>query len=426
MGMSDERTIVRKIDRVTMPTPIPRTLPVAETAPEPGAPSERGPLSGLLIADFSRVLAGPYATQTMAYLGATVIKVESPIGDETRGWAPPERDGVSTYYLGVNRNKRDIVLDFKDEADRALAQTLASRADIVIENFKPGGLAKFALDYESVRATNPSVIYASISGFGADKGAGLPGYDLIVQAASGLMSLTGDPAGPAYRSGVSVFDIMTGMQATIGILAALNYRTRTGIGQHVEVNLLSTALAAMANHSSTYVASGQVPFRMGNAHPSLFPYEPLPASDGEIVIVAANNAQFSRLVQVLGLGDLARDPRFAETEDRNKNRELLRPLLVAELSKKTIAEWFELLTEAGIACGPINTIDEGVALAERLGLRPVVSVGSGDAAVPMIRNPIDFSVTPASYVSAPPSLGADNERIRAWLDSPTDRGEFRG
>jgi crotonobetainyl-CoA:carnitine CoA-transferase CaiB-like acyl-CoA transferase len=398
MGLSDKRTNVRNLDRGTMP----------------------GPLSGLLVADFSRVLAGPYATQTMADLGAEVIKVESPAGDETRGWLPPQRDGVSTYFLGVNRNKRDVVLDFKDDADRALAQTLAARADIVIENFKPGGLAKFELDYDSVRKTNPAVIYASISGFGSDKGAGLPGYDLVVQAASGLMSLTGDANGPAYRSGVSVFDIMTGMQATVGILAALNHRNRTGEGQHVEVNLLSTALAAMANHSSAFVAGDEIPFRMGNAHPSLFPYEPLPASDGEIVIVAANNAQFAKLATVLGLSELVDDPRFRTSPDRNSNREQLRPLLVEQLAKKTIAEWFEILTDVGIACGPINTIDQGVALADRLGLRPVISVGEGSDAIPMIRNPIDFSLTPPSYVSAPPTLGADSDKIRAWLADNTE------
>jgi crotonobetainyl-CoA:carnitine CoA-transferase CaiB-like acyl-CoA transferase len=367
------------------------------------------------VADLSRVLAGPYATQMLGDLGATVIKVESPIGDETRGWAPPARDGVSTYYLGINRNKRDVVLDFGDDGDRRLAQTLVSRADIVIENFKPGGLAKFGLDYESVHTANPAVIYASISGFGASEGARLPGYDLIVQAASGLMSLTGDPEGPAYRSGVSVFDIMTGMQATIGILAALNHRTATGAGQHVEVNLLSTALSAMANHSSTYVAGGQVPFRMGNAHPSLFPYEPLPAGDGEIVVVAANDAQFARLSEALGLPDLPADPRFSTTLLRNENRADLRPILVGRLATRSVAEWFDILTEAGIACGPINTIDGGVALAERLGLRPVVEVGEGENAIPMVRNPIDFSLTPAVYRSAPPALGADDDEIRAWL-----------
>lgn len=426
MGMSDERTSVRKSDRVTMPTSASTAVLDAGADSEAHSAARPGPLAGLLVADFSRVLAGPYATQTMADLGATVIKVEAPIGDETRGWAPPERDGISTYYLGVNRNKLDIVLDFKDEDDRAVAQSLARRADIVIENFKPGGLAKFGLDYSSVRATNPAVIYASISGFGSDKGAGLPGYDLVVQAASGLMSLTGDKDGTAFRSGISVFDVMTGMQATIGILAALNYRTLTGEGQHVEVNLLSTALAAMANHSSTYVAGGQVPFRMGNAHPSLFPYEPLPASDGEIVIVAANDTQFAHLAAALGLDELVDDPRFRTSEDRNRNREQLRPLLVEVLSRRTIAEWFDILTAAGIACGPINTIDEGVALAERMGLRPVVNVGTGERAVPMIRNPIDFSRTPASYVSAPPALGADSDRVRAWLKSSAGVGDLDG
>ncbi|RYZ25076.1 MAG: CoA transferase, partial [Propionibacteriaceae bacterium] len=211
-----------------------------------------GPLTGLLVADLSRVLAGPYATQIMADLGATVVKVEAPAGDETRGWRPPERDGVSTYYLGINRNKRDVVLDFKDADDRADAAELCRRADVVVENFRPGGLVRFGLDYASVAATNPGVVYASISGFGAAEGARLPGYDLIVQAASGLMSLTGDPDGPAYRSGVSVFDVMSGLQSVIGVLAALRHRDATGQGQHVEVNLLSTALAAMANHSSTY------------------------------------------------------------------------------------------------------------------------------------------------------------------------------
>lgn len=221
-----------------------------------GAPS---PLQGLLIADFSRVLAGPYATMLLGDLGAEVIKVESPGGDDTRTWVPPERDGVSTYYLGINRNKRSIALDFTDEGDLALARELAARADIMIENFKPGGLARFGLDYDTVSADNPGVIYASISGFGTAGGASLPGYDLLVQAASGLMSLTGDPEGPPYRAGISVFDVMTGMHAAIGILSALRHRDATGAGQHVEVNLLSSALSGLVNHTSAYVAGGVVP-----------------------------------------------------------------------------------------------------------------------------------------------------------------------
>lgn len=374
-----------------------------------------GPLDGLLVADFSRVLAGPFSTQILGDLGADVIKVEAPVGDETRGWRPPERDGVSTYYLGINRNKRDMVLDFRDPDDRALAQELARRADVVIENFKPGGIAKFGLDYDTVAATNARVVYASISGFGPAGGASLPGYDLIVQAMSGLMSLTGDPEGPAYRSGVSVFDVMSGLQATIGILAALRHRDATGEGQHVEVNLLSTALAGMANHSSTYVAGGQVPFRMGNAHPSLFPYEPLPASDGEIIVVAANDRQFAALVEALGIPEVLDDERFQTTDGRNTHREALRPLLVEALSTATISEWFDRLTEAGIACGPIQTIDGGVALAERLGLDPVVMVGDGDDAVPMIRNAITFSRTKPTYRTPPPRLGQHQDELRAWL-----------
>lgn len=380
--------------------------------------AQPGPLSGLLVADLSRVLAGPFSTQILADMGAEVIKVESPIGDETRSWRPPERDGVSTYYLGINRNKRDVVLDFGNEEDLQLAQELTSRADIVIENFKPGGLNKFGLDYESVSKNNPSVIYASISGFGTKEGAKLPGYDLIVQAASGLMSLTGDPDGPAYRSGVSVFDIMSGMQATVGILAALNHRNNTGEGQHVEVNLMLTALAAMANHSSTYIAGGEVPFRMGNSHPSLFPYEPLPAKDGDIIIVAANNAQFAKLCKVLDLEHLLEDERFIETRDRNVNRAELREFLVEALAKKSIQEWFKLLTAEGVACGPINNIQGGVELAKDLGLDPVVEVGENK--IPMIRNAISFSKTPAQYLISPPELGKDTEAVKNWLRNPSE------
>jgi crotonobetainyl-CoA:carnitine CoA-transferase CaiB-like acyl-CoA transferase len=348
-------------------------------------------------------------------MGATVIKVESPEGDETRTWLPPERDGVSTYYLGINRNKRSIVLNFGDPEDRAIALEIAARADIFVENFKPGGLRKFGLDYESVKAINPKVIYASISGFGEDGGAKLPGYDLTVQATSGLMSLTGEANGATYRSGVSVFDIMTGMQATVGILAALHHRDVTGEGQRISVNLLSTALAAMANHSSTYLAAGQIPSRMGNAHPSLFPYEPLPAKDGEIIIVAANNGQFTSLCKTLGAPELLEDPRFETVELRNRNRNQLRPLLVDALSKKTKQEWFIELSAAGVACGPINTIEGGFELAKDLGLQPVVQVGEGADSVPVVRSPITFSSTPAQYYAKPPTLGEHGELIREWL-----------
>jgi len=372
-----------------------------------------GPLSGLLVADFSRILAGPYATMLLADLGADVIKVEGPGGDDTRTWMPPTRDDVSTYYLGINRNKRAITLDFRKADDLAAAQELAKRADVLIENFKPGGLKRFGLDYDTVAAGNPRLIYASISGFGSGAGAALPGYDLMVQAISGLMSLTGDPDGPPFRAGISVFDVMAGMHANIGILAALHHRAGSGGGQHIEVNLLSSALSGLVNHSSGYVAGGTIPFRMGNAHPSLFPYEPLPVADGELIVIAGNDGQFRKLCEVIGAPSLVDDPRFQRNQDRTAHRAELRPLLVERLQTRTKAEWFDLLMAAGVPCAPINTIDGGVAMAESLGLEPVVATGG----VPGIRNPITFSATPPRYELPPPGLDEHGEEIRQWLKS---------
>jgi crotonobetainyl-CoA:carnitine CoA-transferase CaiB-like acyl-CoA transferase len=376
----------------------------------------QGPLAGLLVADFSRILAGPYATMLLADMGAEVVKVEGPGGDDTRTWQPPVREGVSTYYLGVNRNKRSVGLDLKDPGDLALARELARRADIFVENFKPGGLKRFGLDYDTVAAANPAVVYASISGFGSGpKGAGLPGYDLIVQATSGLMSVTGDAEGEPYRAGVAVFDVISGLHATIGVLAALNHRHATGTGQHVEISLLASAMSGLVNQTSAYVAGGVVPFRMGNSHPSLFPYEPLPCADGELIITAGNDLQFRKLVQILGVPELADDPRFSRNEDRTANREELRPLLVERLATRPKMEWFRELTGNGVPCGPINTIDQGVAFAEEVGLDPVVIVGEGDEAIPSVRHPITFSATPASYRLPPPRLDQQGDEIRRWL-----------
>jgi crotonobetainyl-CoA:carnitine CoA-transferase CaiB-like acyl-CoA transferase len=374
-----------------------------------------GPLAGLLVADFSRILAGPYATMLLADMGAEVIKVEGPGGDDTRTWMPPVHDGVSTYYLGINRNKRSIALDLRRPEDLVVACELAARADVLIENFKPGGLRRFGLDYDSVAEANPTVVYASISGFGSGAGAAFPGYDLMVQAISGLMSLTGDSDGSPYRAGISVFDVMTGMHATIGILAALHHRGASGRGQHVEVNLMSSALSGLVNHSSAYVAGGVVPYRMGNAHPSLFPYEPLPTADGDLIVIAGNDGQFAKLCEVLGIPELVDDPRFGRNQDRTANREHLRPLLVERLKTKTNDEWFRTLIAAGVPCAPINTIDGGVAFAEELGLDPVVKVGDGDKAVPSVRNPITFSATPPRYELPPPGLDEHGAEIRTWL-----------
>jgi crotonobetainyl-CoA:carnitine CoA-transferase CaiB-like acyl-CoA transferase len=380
-----------------------------------------GPLGGILVADFSRVLAGPYATLLLADVGAAVVKVESPAGDDTRAWTPPVRDGISTYYLAVNRNKRSVALDLKDEEDVGLARELAGRADVMIENFRPGGLDRFGLGYDDVAAGNPGIVYASISGFGTtEQGRVLPGYDLIVQAMSGLMSLTGAPDTEPFRSGISVFDVMAGMHATIGILAALNDRQASGRGQHVEVNLLSSALSGMVNQTSAYVAGGVVPHRMGNSHPSLYPYEPIPCADGELIITSGNNAQFRKLCEVIGAPGLADDPRFARNEDRTVNRAELRPLLIERLATRTKMEWFREIIAAGVPCGPINDVDGGVGFAGEIGLEPVVEVGEGDAMVPSVRNPITFSETPVDYRLPPPALDEHGDEIRAWLGGGAD------
>jgi crotonobetainyl-CoA:carnitine CoA-transferase CaiB-like acyl-CoA transferase len=380
---------------------------------------EGGPLTGLLVADFSRVLAGPYATMLLADMGADVVKVEGPpTGDETRSWSPPEREGISTYFLGVNRGKRSVVLDLRLEDDLALAQELARRADVFIENFKPGGMARFGLDFDSVQAANPGIVYASISGFGSGAGAHVPGYDLLVQAVSGLMSLTGDPEGSPFRAGISVFDVMAGNHAVIGILAALRHRDATGEGQHVEVNLLSSALTGLVNHSSAWAAGGVVPYRMGNAHPSVFPYEPLLAADTELIVIAANDRQFLRLCTALGIPEVADDERFRHNGDRTANREELKPILAERLRTRKAAEWFDLLLEAGVPSGPINTIDDGFAMAERFGLEPVVEVG--ERSVPTTRHPIRFSGTPVSYELAPPELDEHGAELRRWLSGEDD------
>lgn len=404
-------------DQVPEPaaTADPASGPASDQLPGPPA----GPLSGILIADFSRVLAGPYATMLLADLGADVVKVESPSGDDTRHWVPPKRGDTGTYYLSVNRNKRSIVLDLSSDADLPVARELAARADVFIHNFKPGGLARFGLDYAAVSALNPRSIYCSISGFGTAGGASLPGYDLLVQGMSGLMSLTGSPDGQPFRAGISVFDVMTGLHSAIGILAALHHRSQTGLGQHVETNLLSTALSALVNQTSAYVAGGVVPQRMGNAHLSLFPYEPLPTGDGSLIVAAGNDGQFRKLAVALELPELAADERFASVGRRNENREELRPLLLERLATRSAQEWFRVLTDAGVPCGPINDVRGGVELAEELGLEPVVLAGD----VPTVRNPISLSATPARYTNAPPGLDEHGDEIRAWLGFPSQDTE---
>ncbi len=384
--------------------------------------STGGPLDGIMVADLSRVLAGPYCSMLLADMGATVIKVESPAGDDTRTWSPPEKDGVATYYASINRNKKSIVLDFRDPDDLAVAKELVRRSDITLQNFKVGALDKFGLEYDSVSADNPGLIYLSISGFGSKGGAWLPGYDLLVQAVSGLMSLTGDPDGEPFRAGISVFDVMAGLHGLIGVLAALCHRDRTGEGQHVEVNLLSSAMSGLVNQTGAYTIADVVPFRMGNAHPSVYPYQNLPVADRDMIIAAANDRQFRSLCEVIGIPEVADDQRFEVNADRTANRDELHPLLVEALSTKTADELFVELNERGVPAGPINTIGQGVELAESLGLEPRVTVGEAGRAVDTVRNPVTFHRSRLRYDLPPPELGEHSDEIRQWLASTPDQG----
>lgn len=377
--------------------------------------SGSGPLSGMVIADFTRVLAGPYCTMLLADMGATVIKVESPQGDDTRGWKPPVREDEATFYLSVNRNKHSIALDLKDDSDLEVAHELAAKADILVENFKPGGLDQFQLDYDCVSALNPDIIYASITGFGTAGGAGLPGYDLLVQAVSGMMSITGGQDTEPYRAGLAVFDVITGLHASIGILGALHHKNATGQGQRVELNLLSSALSGMVNQSAAYVTGGVIPTRMGNEHPSLYPYEPMHTGDGMLIVVAGNNGQFTKLCDALGIPEIAADPRFGNPQERNTNREELRPILQGRLIGRSATQWFEDLSALGLPCAPIQDVKGGIELARKLGLEPVVMSGNGERRIPTVRHPVVFSQTPVSYELAPPELNASSELVRAWL-----------
>jgi len=377
-----------------------------------------GALDGILVVDFSRVLAGPYATMLLGDLGADVVKVERPgSGDDTRSWGPPwASDGSSTYFLGVNRNKRSITLDLSDPADFVVAHALAARADVLVENFKPGGMDRLGLGYETVREANPGVVYASISGFGSGPGAELPGYDLLVQAVGGLMSVTGTHPDAPTKVGVALVDVITGLHAVVGIESGLIHRQKTGQGQHVEVNLLSSLLSALVNQASGYLLAGTVPGIMGNRHPSIAPYESFPTQDRPIVLAVGNDGQFSTLCRVLGHEEWANDPRFATNPERVRNRDALASLLGVELRARRAEHWLTALNTAGVPCGPINSVAEAITLAESLGLDPVVD----SAGVPTIANPIRLDATPTRYSLGPPKLGADSEAVRADLGSPSN------
>jgi crotonobetainyl-CoA:carnitine CoA-transferase CaiB-like acyl-CoA transferase len=385
-------------------------------------PAGPGILEDVVIADFSRVLAGPLATMILADLGATVIKVEGPAGDDSRAWRPPAYRDEASYFQAVNRNKNSIVLDLADPADLHTAKRIAARADVFIHNFKPGSIDRFGLDYESVRAlVGDSLVYAHITGFGTepgpDGGAGLPGYDVLVQGMSGFMSMCGEADGDPTRSGVSIFDITTGMMTANGILAALRHRDRTGQGQKIDINLLSSAVFSMINQYQAVATTDFLPTRQGREHATIYPYHALPTADGELIVVAANNGQFSRLCDVLGIPDTAHDPRFDTAEKRNLNRRELEPVLVAALAEDTTAGWFARLRQVGIPCSPVQDVAGGLASVRGLGLDPVQLPEAAPAGVPTIAGPLRFSATPTSYFKEPPALGADGAAVLDWLGS---------
>jgi crotonobetainyl-CoA:carnitine CoA-transferase CaiB-like acyl-CoA transferase len=364
-------------------------------------------LGELQVLDFSRVLAGPFATMMLADLGATVTKVERPgAGDETRAWGPPYDDtGAATYFQAVNRNKTSIALDLTDPADLARARAAALAADVVVENFRPGVMDRLGLGADELRAANPALVYCSITGFGAGRGAALPGYDLLIQAVGGLMSITGDPAGEPQKVGVALVDVLAGLFASVGILAALRHRDATGQGQRVEIDLLSSLLAALVNQGSAFTAGGTVPVRMGNRHPSIAPYELLPCADGELALAVGNDRQFQALCAVLGEPGLARDPRFATNPERVRHRVDLRAELEHRLGNRPAAAWVAELNAAGVPAGVVNDIAGAFALAAELGLDPMVELPRPDGStVRLTRNPIRLSATPARYRTAPPPL----------------------
>ncbi len=371
------------------------------------AMSSDSALGGLRVLDFSRVLAGPFATMMLGDLGATVIKVERPgIGDETRSWGPPyDAGGMATYFESVNRNKQSIALDLSAAEDLARALSLAREADVVVENFRPGVMDRLGLGYQQLHAERPALVYCSITGFGSGAGAGLPGYDLLVQALGGLMSITGESDGEPQKVGVALVDVLAGLFSTVGILAALRHRDATGEGQLVEVDLLSALLAGLVNQASAFTVAGVVPGRMGNAHPSISPYELYATGDGELVVAVGNDRQFAALCDVLGALELADDPRFATNAERVANRDLLKRELLERLRTRPASDWARDLTAVRVPAGVVNDLAGAFALAQTLGLEPIVSVPAPDGGVvSLTRNPIRLSRTPPTYRSAPPPM----------------------
>ena len=384
-----------------------------------------GALSHIRVLDLSRILAGPWASQILGDLGAEVIKVENPDGgDDTRHWGPPYMASAeggdteeSAYFLCANRNKNSVCVDMKSPEGQAALRELACDCDVIIENFKVGGAARFGLDYDSLSAINPGLVYCSITGFGqTGPFASRPGYDFLVQAMGGLMSVTGErdgePGAGPQKVGVALTDIMTGLYAVIGIQAALAEREKSGLGQHVDLALLDVTAATLANQATNYLVGGLTPTRLGNAHPNIVPYQSFVASDGHLIVAVGNDGQFRRYVDVLGCPELADDPRFRGNRDRVENRDALVPLLQAKMLERSKAEWIELLEVAGVPAGPINTVAE-------VFQEPQIQAREMQVGVPhpmnpqlqLVGNPIKLSRTPVEYRSAPPTLGQHTEEL---------------
>lgn len=406
--------------------------------------SAPGPLSGTFVLDLSRVLAGPWATQVLADLGAEVVKVERPgAGDDTRAWGPPftkTTDGTrgdAAYFFSANRNKQSLAVDMARPEGAELLRRLAASADVVVENFKTGGLKKYGLDYASLAALNPKLVYCSITGFGqTGPYAGRAGYDYMIQAMGGLMSITGqadgDPGAEPMKVGVAVADLFTGLYASNAILAALLHARATGEGQHIDMALFEAQAAMLANQASNFFVSGKAPGRMGNAHPNLAPYQPFPTSDGAIVIAVGNDGQFRALARALGREGLADDPRFLGNALRVEHRGELAPLIGELTRARTTDDWIAALEAAGVPCGPINTVDKvfDEAQATARGLVVEQTRADLDAPVRTVASPMRLSRTPVSYRSAPPALGADTRAVLAarlgLSDAELDRLDHEG
>lgn len=392
--------------------------------------SRPGALDGVYVLDLSRILAGPTATQLLGDLGATVIKVENPKtgGDDTRGWGPNyakgsdgQRTDLSAYFMAANRNKQSIAVDISTHEGQDIVRQLAARADIVIENYKPDGLVKYGLDHATLRKAHPGLVYCSISGFGqTGPNRDQPGYDLMAQGYGGIMSLTGDPDGAPMKVGVGIADVMCGMYATIGILAALRHRDATGEGQHIDLSLVDAQMAWLINEGCNYLTSGQVPERRGNAHPNIVPYDAFETSDGHVLVAVGNDSQYARFCDAIGAPGLARDPRFATNMGRIEHRDALIPALRPLLASMSRAEVLEKLQKVKVPCGPIHNVAEALGSDQAQARGTVVEVPRSDVAdgyVRLLANPLKFSATPVRYDRPPPRFGQDTQAILATLKS---------